>query len=136
MKRLVVVVLGLIVLWGLAIHPPDVFGTENEIPAPFAKAKEMAMSVPPNDGGIHELRFEISKDGEHTTYFLGYASENDLIAIGTLVPNLMCVRYEIKTETLSFYFNGMMWLVEESKKEEAFDYAFSVFRILVAAESI
>lgn len=105
-----------------------------ETPAPFAKAKEYALSGQPNQYGNYIVSMEVREDGEQTTYFFGYLSELKIIGVGIVKGGSACVfQFEEETQTFSIWYNGMMFEGDPEKIKQG---AFDIFRKLVGANAI
>lgn len=103
-----------------------------ETPAPFGKAKEMALKVSPDHLGRHILFIQDkeSNDGVKKTFLIGYLSRSAYIGIGITDGNrTMVVEHNEKIKTFYLYDTGRRMEIEENK---AIDLGFMTFGELVA----
>jgi len=102
-----------------------------EIPAPFGRAREMALTVKPNEAGNYLIRIEFNEDGRDFAYIIGYLPSYNLIGIGNLVDGVV---FEFNTETGEFTVWTYMGRMPIAKEQipEAIAEAFGIFRVLVA----
>src|SRR3990170_3295931 len=78
-----------------------------EIPAPFAKAKEMCLKVKPDVYGRYLINFEF-KEASMVIYVLGYLSQQMVIGIGKAENGpLIVVEYHEQTGKFTVHMQGM-----------------------------
>ncbi len=100
------------------------FGQDNNIPAPFCKAKEMAQKQIPVTGNRHLLTFE-EKD---CTFVVGYIPNLGFIGVGLTAPRAVVIEFNERTAEFSVLVGNMRIPVD---KDKALEGAFSIFRELV-----
>jgi len=126
MKKIIILTLLLCIIPLIAIG--------NEIPAPFAKAKELALKATPNDAGNYILVFEGS-DASYYFYLLGYIPGKQIIGVGKLESkDTVVAEYHEATKEFSFWVNGYRYM--DVDKTKVIEFAFKVFRELVARKLI
>lgn len=103
---------------------------QNEIPAPFAKAKEIALNTTPNAGGNYILTFEAVEDGLTIYYILGYLTNDAVIGVGrTINGSNIVAEYHEQKGKFGFWMEGFR---RDATSKEAIKFAFQVFKELVA----
>ena len=127
-KRFLIIPILLLLLHGF---PYSVMG--DEIPAPFAKAKEMCLRVQPDVYGRHLIIFEL-QDTSIIVYVLGYLSQQMIIGIGKQEDGPLIVgEYHEQTKEFTIYMQGMRM---EVSKDKVIEFAFKIFRELVEKKLI
>lgn len=98
----------------------------SSLPAPFGKAKELALKAPPNAVGNHILIFEAK---ELSTYLIGYLPAHKIIGIGKeMGGKLVVAEYCEEDGKFSFWVDGIR---KEADQKSVISFAFAVFRELV-----
>ena len=129
MKR-IMSILAVLAIMGLLVS----VALAAEIPAPFSKAKELALASQPDEYGNYVLFFNAGMEGEDYYYIVGYLSSKGTIGIGIRRNGVVGVwEYYEQSETFSIYFDGGLTSIT---KEEAIEGAFKIFRKLVGQNSI
>jgi len=106
-----------------------------DIPAPFAKAKEMALRIGPDSQGRHILVFDIKSNGESKVYIIGYLPKYGHIGIGILKPFYFVLEFNENNGRFSVVSSDTsIRIFPEDKK--VIEEAFKVFRELVAKKLI
>jgi len=106
-----------------------------EIPAPFAKAKHYAMTrAQPDYLGRYLLTFEGRSDSKYVFYILGYLSRQMIIGVGKAENGkLVVAEYHESGSKFMIYVGGDR---REAAPEKVIEFAFSIFRELVANKLI
>lgn len=108
-----------------------------DVPAPFGKAKQYALRAKPDSDGDYNLVFEFMTDsGDKVVYLFGYTKNHGgIIAIGKGEGGLFIVlMYQESTGEMRVWVNGFVYMIEN--REKALEWAFSIFRELVARKAI
>lgn len=104
-----------------------------ECPAPFAKAKEFALSGPQNDNGNHMLSFSYEENGQDVILLLAYLCDEETIGVGSNHEGIAIVyEYHEKTGELTIWTSMGTFPVSEENRKEFFERVFQIFRIFVS----
>jgi hypothetical protein len=122
MKKSILILLAVFLICGL------VFAQTQPIPAPFDKAKALALQVEPNSMGRYILPFVDSVSG--IEYVIGYIPEDHFIGIGMRIPVYQVIEYNEETGKCSVYRYPQNERIEISN-DKAIEEAFKIFRALV-----
>ncbi len=127
MKKCLIIVSVLIFILVLSVY-----SFASDIPAPFGKAKQMALKCSPDQDGRHLLFIEDKTTGR--IFMVGYLSGTGYIGIGYVQGgDVVAVEFCEKTDTFTFYYGGTRQVIDQTK---AIGMAFSVFRELVTKKLI
>ena len=108
------------------------------IPAPFSRAKEMVLKTDIDEACRHLVILELNRNGDSTTYMLGYFIRFKIIGIGRGQGRvLIAVEFdEVNDCFYLFKSRGGMATRENIKKEKAISLAFEIFREMVSEKLI
>ena len=105
-----------------------------EAPAPFCAAKEYAMKMPMDSEGDYVWEFTKNNDGHQVRYTLMYLVDQKIILIGR--EYLVFAYMEDTGEIKAAVFLGYGFMPVEKPSEEIIEFAFKIFRELVAAGAL
>lgn len=101
-------------------------GFAQEIPAPFAKAKELAMRADPDEDGDYIYKVTLFENGVEVRFGLCWIVTQNLIGIWS--NRFGALAYSVERDEFYVVYMGMLVEVDRSK---AIEHAFKIFRELV-----
>jgi hypothetical protein len=127
MKKISLIILTVLLCFVISVNAIN-------IPAPFERAKSMALKVQSDSMGRHLINMTISKNGEETIYIIGYIPHMGIIGIGKLCGNKYAV-YEYNERT------GEYTIWKDARRESiepklCIREAFVIFREMVTEDII
>jgi hypothetical protein len=105
-----------------------------EAPAPFCAAKQHAMKMPMDSEGDYVWEFTKNDDGQESRYALVYLTRDHMILIARDL--FVCAYMEDTGEIKAAVFLGYGFMPVEKPPEEITDFAFKIFRELVASGAL
>jgi hypothetical protein len=103
-------------------------------PAPFQKAKEVALKAPLNHRGSYLVRMEVNIDGQEITYIIGYIPSYAQIGIGIEKDGKLTVY--VYNEYLNKFYRITYYEETEILEAECISEAYKIFRIMVNEQLI
>ena len=101
-------------------------------PAPFEKAKQIALRGTPNEKGLYIVTYNVNKNGEEVIYLIGYSPQYKIVAIGKSAEGAVIYEYdEDSCECTVYVINVMFRMRVPIDREEAIKQAFLIFREMV-----
>lgn len=105
-----------------------------EAPAPFCSAKEHAMKMGPDADGDYVWEFTKNGDGQEVRYALVYLVNKKIILIGR--DPIILGYIEDTGEIRAAVIMGLGTMPVDKPREEIIEFAFKIFRELVAAGAL
>lgn len=105
-----------------------------EAPAPFCAAKQHALKMPTDSEGDYVWEFTKNDDGQQIRYALVYLTRDHMILIAR--DPFVCAYMEDTREIKAAVFLGYGFMPVEKPSEEIVEFAFKIFRELVAAGAL
>ena len=99
-------------------------------PAPFERAKAMALTAPKNEDGNHILTLTFNENGDQIIFVLGYIPATETIGVGSSI-DMMVFEYCERDGRLTIWTPMGRFSVQEKDREKFFAEAFKIFRSLV-----
>ncbi len=99
-------------------------------PAPFEKAKEIALKAKINDQGNYIAEIICNENGEEILFIFGYLPTSGYIGVGSNIDGII-YEYNEKTQILTVWTRMGRLSVEDKNKKLFFERVFQIFRYLV-----
>lgn len=110
------------------------YGETIDIPAPFCKAKEIALRMPADVDGDYIWGFVKNNDGQKVHYNLAYLGGQKTILISK--EPVICGYIEDTKEMKCVVFVGYGFVPIDKPNQQIIEFCFAVFRDLVSAGAI